>query len=107
MSNLAEQILAAVQADEDEAKRALSDPIGQTEHGIAHWVSHLRRCAADREIVDHYVGLVTRYKRLKANNIPGTDFRSVETLIADYAAVTIPALARGYGIQPTPGGDHA
>jgi hypothetical protein len=83
MSDLAEQILAAVQADEDEAKRALSAPIGQTQHGIAHCAGHLRRCAADRELVALW--------RVPDPHGPDDECES---------CLALRIVARGYGIQP-------
>ena len=61
------------------------------------------RCAADRELIERFRNLCANYKHLKSLDYlldeQVQQLRTTEALIAEFAAVTLPALARGYGIE--------
>lgn len=63
----------------------------------------LRVCAGHYELLDHYWNRVAKYRHLKSlqhlTDEQVSELRTVEALIADYAAVILPALARGYGLE--------
>lgn len=144
MSDLAEQILAAIGRVEDLALRTppgpwhpnaehdevlavddivVCDGFALSNRQLRATVDHIvmhdprsvgRRCAADREIVALYVDA----KRISTNgwrkaNAGGriTDAEAQEVMQADNELdvldTVLEILARGYRIQPTPGGDHA
>jgi hypothetical protein len=109
VSDLAEKILAAIAADENAASneargwetgsRYEGQPIRWAHH-VQRWtVDRVRaRCAADREIVEEYLKLASVRVEVLSNWERGHReglYKALERL------------ARGYGIQPTPGGDHA
>lgn len=125
MNDIAEKLLEAIAVVEDVAARAAVEGTGKwtaedpsfwfdDEHPMCRYEKVLislhdpdsvaRRCAADREIVDHFRNLVAKYRQLKSSARESLDeeieLRTVEARIADFAAVILPALARGYGIQP-------
>jgi hypothetical protein len=118
MSDIAEKILAAITEREKLAQAEGDDGFSDHEswhtrrcgYGQGEWLEPcdcdvpaavLRDCAADREIVNHYLGLITRYKELKSKDIMRSiSIRSAAALIADYSVVILPALARRYEIQP-------
>lgn len=128
MSDLVEKLLARLskievdaQAAYDEIAQAQQDP---DRHGIQYgllpkWWEHvnnhppsavLRRCARDREIVEHFRNLVAKYKHLKSLDYLTTEqvaeLRTVQSLIADFTVITLPALARGYGLEVEPRGNQ-
>lgn len=121
MNDIAEKLLAAISEREDFAQikdaDGISDPDSWHTRSCGYrqgeWIEPcecdvpaeiLRRCAADREIVDHFRHLVAKYRQLKSSARESLDedieLRTVEARIADFAAIILPALARGYGIQP-------
>lgn len=90
MSDLAEKILAAIEAKEKSLPSLEAEP----------WVSErregARRCAADREIVADYQYAMKQ----KDNAAHGPDGMYVWARVSMALEKVIILLARGYGIQP-------
>jgi hypothetical protein len=107
MSDLAEQILSAAQVMETVAQSKLDIRHLYAPERVEELEGVLRRCAADREIVELYVDA----KRISTNgwrkaNAGGriTDAEAQEVMQADNELdvldTVLEILARGYGIQP-------
>jgi hypothetical protein len=131
VSDLAERLVVAIERDEKVANRAMQgryrwaeavgfitddytdDDLEAAELHASHHAPSivLTHCGGHREIVRYYQATVSRYKELKSHDLLTTEqqgeLRLVEARIADFVAIILPALARGYGVQPTPGDDHA
>lgn len=117
MSDLADQILAVITTVELTGR--LGDPPlgfildGREHHpddveivyetGRGERDAVLRRCAADRELVAlHAMDDLGRPACQVCSEVQFSEDRAM-----DWPCPTLRAVARGYGIQPTPGGDHA
>ena len=103
MTDLAAQILAHLDKIETDARKARGNHIilslprmagkATARAHLDNWTPDvvIRRCAADR-------ATVTRCQVVLSTGHP---------LLVPFAELVLIDRARGYGIQPTPGGDHA
>lgn len=95
MSDIAEKLLSAIGIEEAFLKRCLSAPVGQTTDSLARLSGGLRRCAADREIVDEYRKAVESHKRRPEDAV------LFERHLCWKVALEI--AARGYGLETAHG----
>lgn len=97
MSDLAEQILSAAQVMETVAQSKLDIRHLYAPERVEELEGVLRRCAADREIVElHHSGGIYHSRQYCNECGSGEPYEYP----VDWPCRTLLAVARGYGIQP-------
>lgn len=92
MSDIAEKLLAAIEAKEARIHTQLAIPANRTVSGVADMEGDLRHCAAGREILQRFRETLSVYRT-------GTAPPAMAGQLGAYRNV-IWILARGYGVTP-------
>ena len=96
MSDIAERLQAAIAAEEAYLRQRIAGS-NHTEDGLARLNAGLRRCAADRKMVEIYKGALVAVEVSK-----GTILAAATKLRLGAYQKMIDQLARGYGLEETP-----